>query len=364
MSDDRQTQYRPTEVSPPGETLRELLAEKGMSQANLADRMGRPKKTISEIVRGQATITAETALQLELSLGVSASFWNARERRYREHLARVAQEARFADLLAWTKSFPLAAMTKAGLIANQGTPAAQVHELLGFFGVSSPEEWNTVYGAHCVAFRRALKFETSHHALAAWLRAGELDAEAIGCAPFDKAVLLDALRAARSLTRRDPKHFHPVLVEQCAAAGVAVVFRPQLPKCRVSGATRWLTPQKALIQLSLRYKTDDHLWFTFFHEAAHVLLHAKKVVFLEGSATSVVHDADEEEADSWAAEFLIPQDQLNDFSARGPLSKDRIRSFARDLGIAPGIVVGRLQHQQLLPHNHCNGLKQRLEWVA
>jgi len=77
-------QYCPDEVSPPGETLLEVLEERGITQAELAERTGRPRKTINEIIKGKAAITPETALQLERVLGVAASFWNARETRFRD----------------------------------------------------------------------------------------------------------------------------------------------------------------------------------------------------------------------------------------------------------------------------------------
>ena len=61
------------------------------------------------------------------------------------------------------------------------------------------------------------------------------------------------------------------MTEICSVAGVSVVFIPDLPRSGASGAARWLSPSKALIQLSLRYKRDDQLWFSFYHEAAHIL---------------------------------------------------------------------------------------------
>ena len=91
MASSAKNEYYPDYVSPPGETLREILEDRGVSQAELAIRTGRPKKTISEIVNGKAAITPETALQLELVLGIPADFWNAREQHYREYLARLEQ---------------------------------------------------------------------------------------------------------------------------------------------------------------------------------------------------------------------------------------------------------------------------------
>lgn len=156
------------------------------------------------------------------------------------------------------------------------------------------------------------------------------------------------------------------MVRLCADAGVAVVFVPQLPQTRTCGATRRLNPNKALIQLSLRYKTNDHLWFSFFHEAGHILLHGKRNVFLEGGSVQGVEEQDkEEEANKFAADILIPLDELKRFLASGQYrSKAGIVQFAKEIGIAPGIVVGRLQHDGKLPQGHCNELKCRLEWVS
>src|SRR5699024_6913838 len=122
-------------------------------------------------------------------------------------------------------------------------------------------------------------------------------------APFDAAQFRQVLADARALTREKPDVFQPQLVTACAQAGVAVVFVPELEKSRASGCTRWLG-DKAIIQLSLRYKTNDHLWFTFFHEAGHILKHGKKAVFLEGNGLC---DEKEEEANAFAANLLIPQ---------------------------------------------------------
>jgi len=143
---------------------------------------------------------------------------------------------------------------------------------------------------------------------------------------------------------------------------VAIVFVPELPRTRASGATRWLTPEKALIQLSLRYKTDDHLWFTFFHEAGHIALHGKRVIFLE-KATGRGKIGHEQAANRFAEEILIPKRDFDRFVASGQFAEQAIAQFASDLGIAPGIVVGRLQHHGFLRYDQCNGMKRRFIWA-
>jgi hypothetical protein len=193
------------------------------------------------------------------------------------------------------------------------------------------------------------------------VRRGEIEANDIRCEPFDAPRFREALRTVRGLTIVPPEVFRPEMVRVCASAGVAVVFVPELPGTRASGATRWLAPNKALIQLSLRYKTDDHLWFTFFHEAGHILRHGKRDVFVEDGQ---VDDTHEHEADRFAADTLIPSRELARlFTAQHIPSRADISRFAAYVGVAPGIVVGRLQHDGVLQHSHCNQLKRRLRWA-
>lgn len=370
MSKALQNEYLPELVSPPGDTLLELLDERHMTQVQLAERTGRPKKTINEIIKGKAPITPETALQLERVLGVPASFWNARESHYQQHLARKQEREQLAGYTNWLKELPVAEMAKLGWIERHNDDIEQIRETLGYFGVVSPRQWNEVFLKPQVSFRHARTFKSSPAHLGAWLRQGEIQAQAIECFPYDRGEFSTALLKARRLTVDSDLQ---ALQEICAAAGVAVVYVPQLPKSRVSGATRWLSPTKALIQLSLRYRTDDHLWFTFFHEAGHILLHGKRDVFIEYSVKPKGSQLPQEpsttkeeaEADEFASEFLIPADKLQRLrmaALNKRISEKMVRQFAKELGIAPGIVVGRLQYLGWLPYTHLNKLKGRFRW--
>jgi HTH-type transcriptional regulator/antitoxin HigA len=324
-------QYEPDYAVLPGDSLAEILESLSMTQADLANRMGRPLKTINEIVKGKAAITADTALQLERVLGVPASFWINLERNYRDAQARKKDQERLKRQLKWLGQFPVRAMVKLGWIrAEEGVE--QLQELLRFFGVASPQRWKDMWSGAGVAYRRSLIFESGPGAVAAWLRQGDLQAREIRCAPYDPKRFRIHLGDIRGLTLRDPGVFQPELVRLCAESGVAVVFVPELPKLCISGAARWISPRKALIQLSLRYKTNDHLWFSFFHEAGHILLHGKRSVFID----------DEKESDGKEAE-----------------AKAAIRQAASDVEVAPGVVVGRLQHDGLLGYAQMNHLKER-----
>jgi HTH-type transcriptional regulator / antitoxin HigA len=364
MHDRQKNEYTPERASPPGETLAEILDDRGMSQAELAERMGRPKKTINEIIQAKAALTSETALQLERVLGVPASFWSNLERNYRDSLARQAERDSLRKYVNWPASFPLLEMRKYGWIERRVGSADLVRSLLDFFGVSTFDQWEARYARVAAAYRRPTKFEPDPFALAAWLREGEREAQRLSCEPFDAEQFTAGLHSARALTlEAEPRVFISRLQQIGQRAGVAIVFVRELSGSRACGATRWLGPQKALIQLSLRYRSNDHLWFTFFHEAGHVVKHGKRDVFLEAAKGGMATPEVEKEADAFAANFLIPPEAFRRLTTLAPYSEARVRDFATEIGIAPGIVVGRLQHEELLPFTHLNALKIRYAWA-
>lgn len=359
MAETTLNQYVPDYLVTPGDVLEEYLDAYGMTQIELADRTGLTKKTINEMIKGKAPITPETALKLERSLGRPAHFWNNLERQFQEDRARLKEQQRLQSHLHWLKRVPVKELIKRQWISQKADDVSQLEEVLRFFGIASTEQWATVWEGHQVAYRQTKRFETCAESVSAWLRQGEIEAQQIPCAPFDKKRFQETLEDIRQLTREEPSIFQPQLVALCAAAGVAVVLVPELPKSGVCGATRWLG-DKAVIQLSLRYKSNDQLWFTFFHEAGHIIKHGRKEVFIEGQGSD---GEQEEEADTFARDKLIPPAAWRVFLEKRDYSLGAIKVFADQIGIAPGIVVGRLQHDHQLPNSHGNQLKVFYRWL-
>jgi addiction module HigA family antidote len=372
------TGFRPDYAVPPGETLVEVLEAKGISQSELAERTGRPKKTINEIANGKAAITPETAIQLERVLGVPAVFWNSLEQNYRATLARIAERERLERDVGWLNEIPIKAIAKSGFLELKPSKVDQLDALLSFFGVASVDAWRGMWNAFeaQAAFRKSVAYKSNLGAIAAWLRIGEIRANAVECPPFDAQRFRTVLSEARTLTREDPSVFCSALVDLCASAGVVVLFSKELPGLRVSGATRWLSSTKALIQLTLRHRTNDQLWFTFFHEAGHILLHGKRSVFIEDAPANaeakdesgiITNRVDEEaEANQFAADILIPPNQYSKFLERGDLSGRAITLFALEIGIDPGIIVGRLQREKRFPGGYRTtlvSLKKTYRWA-
>jgi len=358
MAEPIQYQYSPDYIVTPGQILEEYLQAFGMTQAELAMRTGLAKKTINEIIRGKSPITPETAVKLERSIGRPAHFWNNLERQFQENRTRLAEKERLQSRLDWLKNVPVSAMARLGWITKKADSVSQLEEVLRFFGVASPEQWAAVWMEYRIAYRQTQRFQASAESVSAWLRKGEIEFRKAPCGSFDRKRFLEVLADIRTLTREAPGVFRPRLVASCASAGVAVVFIPELPKSGVYGTTRWLG-EKAVIQLSLRYKSNDQLWFTFFHEAGHILKHGRKEIFVEGNS---LDGEKEEEADAFARDKLIPPSALRRFLAKWNRSNAQIELFAREIGIAPGIVVGRLQHDRVMPKSHGNKLKVFYRW--
>jgi HTH-type transcriptional regulator/antitoxin HigA len=198
-------------------------------------------------------------------------------------------------------------------------------------------------------------------AISAWLRLGEQQAEKRDGPKYDKVRFERVLGTIRNLTIESPEIFEPQMRNLLFEVGVTLVLVPAIPRAHVGGVARWLGSNRPLIQLSLYGKTNDKFWFTFFHEAAHILLHAnnkeeKKSVFLDDPTASHSSDVQEREANQWAGDWLIPPHHTA--ALRGLRTKAAVVQFARGIGIHPGIVVGRLQHDGLIDRSWMNDLKQ------
>lgn len=357
MASKKRLAFKPDYALAPGVTLLETIQSLGLSQAELAKRSARPLKTINEIVKGKTAITPETALQLEHVLGVPASFWNKLERNYRETLASIKENKAFESGVNWAKTFPVQELLKRNVMSEWADDTALVRILLQFFGVSSISAWKQVWTAPATAYRRSSAFTHSPEATAAWLRLGEIEAKKLRLPNFKKGTFKKALIRIRNLMNRAPLDLKARLIEECRKSGVALVFVQELPKTCVHGAVRWMgdTP---VIQLSCRYKVEDIFWFSFFHEAGHVILHGKREVFLEDDSRQSLK---EKQADSFARNHLISEGRWREFIESADFSEANIIAFAQSVGIPAGIVVGRLQHEQKIDFAHFNYMKRRFD---
>ncbi|MFF9601728.1 ImmA/IrrE family metallo-endopeptidase [Streptomyces sp. NPDC014684] len=356
-------EYAPQSVSPPGETLKETLDELGVSQADLARRTGLSTKHINQIVQGTAVLSPETALLLERVTQVPATVWNTLEAAWRTQQLREEEDQALSAQVDWLDRFPLAELSARRILPDRRKTVANLRALLEFFAVASPEVAEELWQGYRPAFRRSTVTSPDEYATAVWLRSAEREAREMECTPYQREALQDLLPQLRALSLEEPHTWPEKLPALCAQAGVAVIFSPAFKKTHLSGATRWLTPDKVMIALTDRYKKDDRFWFTVFHEIGHVLLHGKRLTFLDENPLDGDADPAEEEANTFAANVLIPPQDLPAYEAlrRRPKPFTNIERFAAQAGISPGIVVGRLQHDGALHWKEGHGLKRGFE---
>jgi HTH-type transcriptional regulator / antitoxin HigA len=351
----RKSGFSPDWASPPGDTIRDLLSERGISLQSLAENLGLAEPTLRELLVGNVALTLSLARGLARTLGASPEFWMCRDVLYREDLAR-----READEHAWLKQLPIRDMVEFGWL--EASTDNQLRVCLDFFDVESVSVWRRRYSPllRSTAFRKSRAFESSDIATAAWLRQGLREASRISCTRWNRERFATVVREIRELTRRKrPDLFLDALVAKAAECGVAVVVLPAPTGCRASGATLFTDPNRALLLLSHRYVTDDQFWFSFFHEAGHLILHDRNQCFLEDDAAG--DSGAEQEANEFAAATLVPSEMRGELLALRANYLDVIR-FARRAGISPGIVTGQLQHAGRLRRNQLNGVKRRYQW--
>lgn len=358
MSD---TDFIPRWASPPGDTIKDALHEQHLDPGTLADALELSQKDFDALLEGEIPLTIRLAERLSSAIGGSVEFWMTRDGQYQADRSRVVADA-------WAQRMPLHDMTTLGWIERDFDDwVGQIEECLRFFDVMSPEAWEADHLAllEQTRFRSSQVLQTDEFAVAAWLRQCEIELSEIPCAEWSRNAFEALLPQLLPLTRvRDPQRFLGGLQTRCAEVGVAVGVVRAPRGCPVSGVARRLPNGQPSIALSGRHRADDHLWFTFFHEAAHLLLHGTDALYLDEIEldSDPAPSAEEAEADRFAGTMLVPT-EYEEQLARAKRSPLELRKIAGDIGVSLGIVIGHLQHRGVLGYNtKLNRLKSRYKW--
>lgn len=349
----------------PGAFIREWLDENDMSQGELARRMDVSSKHVSKLLSG-ARLTEDVALKLELVTGIASRIWLSYEATYRADLARIGATAQMAAHIDEIQAYPVPFLRKQGFIsATARKPGELVLEVLAFFGVASLDELHRRSMPPGVAFRQDAAVAVSAAAVQTWLQIIHLEVAASDPVDheFDAAILEELIPSLRALSATADESTGATLVSELANAGVKLLFVQETPGIRAHGIAFWDRGRFPVVALTARGKEDGKFWFSLFHEICHLLKHKHDDVYIDyvkepGSEI----DAREAEADSFASDVLISsKDALRLPSLH---SKNDIASFAAEIGVSPGVVVGRLHHEGLWPHSHGRELLTRIEIIG
>ena len=339
-------------ATPPGATIKEQLNERGMSQKEFAARMNMSEKHISKLINGEVQLTQETAVRLEMVLGVPAKFWNNLEAIYREKIIKAeAENAMDADAEI-AKQFPYSEMAKFGWVPNTKDVKEKVVNLRKYFEVVELSLLGSEQITR-IACRRLAITEKGDLALMAWAQEAKLKARAVQTASINIKDLISVVPEIRNMTVLKPKEFCPRIKKCLADCGIALVFLPHFKGSFLQGAS-FIDGNKIVVGLTVRGKDADKFWFSLFHELAHIVLgHV-------GQANGTTED-DEKAADKWSSDTLISFDDFEAFKEEKDYSQKSVLQFAKAQGIAPGIVVGRMQLEGMIKYSMLNNLKEKYE---
>lgn len=346
-------------LTKPGDTILEVIEDLKMTQAELAERMGKTPPKVNDIISGKEPITVATAIILEKVLNIESQFWLNLEAQYRDKLTRIEQEEFLVNCKSWLEIQPINELKKCGYLKGDKKDTSLVNECLQFYGVATPTQWESLYVNEyfTASFRKSQVHQSSLGSIAAWFRIGEIEMRRLKLKPYNKDTFKTNLLLIKELVRIQPEDYAYQLQSLCLDAGVALIYTMCISKAPISGATRWIggTP---LIQLTDRYKSNDHFWFTFYHEAGHIFLHGRKEVFIE-EFTGYDNDKQKEfEADEFANKWLLPEKFMDELPNK--ITEKVIKDIARKYETHPAIVLARLQYKKFVPYSFGINLKLKV----
>ena len=312
--------------------------------------MDMSEKHISKLINGDVQLTQDVAVRLEMVLGVPARYWNNLEAIYREKLLKVRAEKDMEADEALARQLPYNEMVKYDWVPATRDSKEKVMHLRKYFEVVtlSLVENRQITRIAC---RRLAITEKSDFALIAWAQEARIKARDIKTDPVNTKKLISLVPQIRNMTLQKPEEFCGKLKGILASCGVALVFLPHLKGSFLQGAT-FMDGNKIVVGLTARGKDADKFWFSLFHELGHIVL--DHIGQPEGTS-----EQDEKNADIWAGNQLIPEEKFQEFKKQKSFTAIAVKDFAVTIGIAPGIVVGRLQKEGCIRHSMLNELKEQ-----
>ena len=342
-------------ITCPGDTILDLLEANNMTQIDLASKLGITKKNVNEIIKGKAPLTAKNALKLEYIFNIPASFWNNLEKEYRESLERKKDLDTIINEIPYLKSIPYNEMANRNwdFIEKTTSPIEKVKNLRKFFSCASLTFDTELYKK--INFRKKDNISFNEKALYCFLRYGEIESNKIKGPNFNILNLKKKIREIRALANKPFFDNYDKIKETLLSCGVFLIYEPHLSCTYLKGVTYKPNSKRAIIMISTKGKKDDIVWFTLFHEIAHLLKHSKKEMFID--INTLEKEQKELEANTFAKNILINEKKYQSFiKSNSSYNKENIIKFAKENNVLPGIVVGRLQNDKVISWNEFNDL--------
>jgi HTH-type transcriptional regulator / antitoxin HigA len=336
----------PAVAFPPGEFLLDILNERGWSQFDFAEIIGRTPKTVNQLVNGKLSITPATAKAIAAATDTNALFWLNLETAYRLHQNSDEPSPRIARHALLRSKYPIRDMVLRHWIENSPDPVVLEEQVKSFFGIKSLDEEPRLMHAA----KRSGYPENVNGAQRAWLFRVKQLAATMMVPKYSERSLRDALpRLRQMLMYPDVISRIPKILNDC---GVRFVIVEHVPSSQIDGVCFWLeNGTSPVIGMSLRLDRLDNFWFVLRHEIEHVLNGDGKEVAMVDSDTGLIRTSgespEEQRANTAAANFCVPSKDMADFIVRHGrmISELHVLNFSQRMGVHPGLVVGQIQRR-------------------
>lgn len=346
----------------PGYYISEIIDDLGITQEEFAVRLGTTAKTISKLVNGEANISKDLALKLSNMLNTSPEVWLNLQKKYDLMLIEKSQKEEMEEEIKLVQEVDYSYFVKLAVLPAVRSAAEKVSNLCSYLSISrlsilTETDYN-------LKFRNGIKNPKQKNILSAniWVETATKFGRSYETKPFNERSLRKAVKQLAEMTTSSIDHVIDKIKNMLADCGVVLVMLPYLKNSGLHGVVKWLSKEKALVAISDRRKYSDTFWFTLFHEIGHVL--QKRVKDVSYTWESDFMDESEREADLFAQETLIPAERYQDFIEKGLFNSSAIIAFASLIKRDPGIIVGRLQNDNLILHSQNNTLRSEIPEVC
>lgn len=346
----------------PGETLAEVLDDRGMSQKELAIRTGMTEKHVSTIVNGMKSISVAFAKKLEYAFGIESAFWINLQSNYDremlefEELNTISKEE--VSVLKNLKEV-IQYWSNLGWMKTEDNPVSKVLDVRRIMGISDLTDIpNLAYNA---AFRAQVKNnKVNTYVLFAWQRMCEMLTQNISIADeINIEKLKNKIPKIKKIMFKNAGMIQPELEKEFAECGIAFKIVENFKGAPVQGFIKKTNDEALVLCMTIRASFADIFWFTLFHEIAHIINEDTKNTFVDFESVS---SETESKADDFAKNALIPLAKFNEFAIEKNYSLGAIKILASECGVCPFIVIGRLMKEGLIEWNAYTEHRTRYKW--
>ncbi len=346
----------------PGETLKELLEDKGMSQKELSIRTGFTEKHISTVIHGNKGISNNFAKNLGYVFDIEASFWCNLQSEYDQEVIRFNELNNISKeeigILTNLKQI-IEYFIEKSMLTEDDNRSAIVMKLRKILGISNLA--NIPQLSMQGAFRASASNAVDPYVMCAWQKICELKLHNMNVEKtLDTDMLKSYIPQIKRLIFKEPNSMREELKKIFADCGIAFNIVRHFKGAPVQGFIKKTDEGKMLLCLTIRQSFADIFWFTLFHEIGHILNGDVKSFFFDFDFKK---DEIEKRADEFASNVLISKATIERFLKKSDFSLEAIKLLAAKEDIPLFIIIGRLQKEGVIDYSKYSEFKIRYKWA-